>query len=52
MYSTIIGLGAIKHYTNREEESIRLVTMVAKPLDINKSWSCKYDRENTQKMCV
>ena len=40
-----------KSYTDGEEKSLRLVTIVAKPLDINKSWSCKYDRGN-KKMYV
>ena len=33
-------------FGNREEKSLRLVVMVAKNLDLNKSWSCKYYRKN------
>ena len=46
IYSTI-GFCCIKYYTNSEKpESLRLVIMVAKFLDLNKLWSCKYGSEN------
>ena len=34
---------------NREEKSLRHVTMVAKLLDLNKAWSCKYGRKKKTK---
>ena len=34
---------------NREEKSLRHVTMVAKLLDLNKAWSCKYGRKKKPK---
>ena len=34
---------------NRKEKSLRLVTMVAKLLDLNKAWSCKYIRTKKTK---
>ena len=34
---------------NREEKSLRHVTMVAKLLDLNKAWSCKYGRKKKNK---
>ena len=52
IYCTIIGLCSIKYYTSREEKSLRLVTTVAKPLDINKPWSCKHDRENKKNVSM
>ena len=33
---------------NRKEKSLLLVTMVAKLLDLNKAWSCKYIRKKKQ----
>ena len=34
---------------NREEKSLRHVTMVAKLLDLNKAWSCKYGKKKKTK---
>ena len=34
---------------NREEKSLRHVTIVAKLLDLNKAWSCKYGRKKQTK---
>ena len=37
---------------NREEKSLRHVTMVAKLLDLNKAWSCKYGRKKKNKKTI
>ena len=37
-------------YANREKKSLRHVAMVAKFLDLNKPWYCKYCRKKTKKL--
>ena len=36
---------AFLNHINREEKSLRHVAMVAKFLDLDKLWSCKYGRK-------
>ena len=37
---------------NKEEKSFRLFAMVAKFLDLNKPWFCKYGRTKNEKIVM
>lgn len=40
----------ISQWHNREEKSLRHITMVAKFLDLSKPWSCKYGKRNPSRV--
>ena len=40
----------ITHFKTIEKKSLRHVAMVAKFLDLNQQWSCKYGKEKKDKI--